>query len=571
MKQNETKLRLPGAVNWYFVITILSLMMTLTKCKCEHKAQIEVISKVTAIHGIAVFDVNTTPLQNVHNVKMTLIDPERMVLSSNGFPFDSVRLTDGIMSIGLSPNARYSTERPYRFTIRAEADGYMTNTRSIVITSNSSNYIPIFLARVDNAALPPSGLAAAAGNITDVSGGVITTSQVLMTAKTNVDSLIIGIPANTRLFNGDKPVTDNGPLSYRLLSGMAKDSNANRAFPGGFEVTDALDQTGQKIASATDPMFFTTGGWFSLEMNIGKTVVNRFSQPLSVMIPVGDSVVNPATQQVAKAGDRISVWSMSAGGTWRLEEDALIVSSADGHLRANIQISHITPFNLDFKGTRCPAATTMQVNYIAGVFPSNGNYYSEYIRVSDNAVLKQGTSDFVTSASSKQIINAPLAGSGRLYVHNGGDQTSDGLAISDPLACAGPTSVPLVSIGTTPTSSCTTIKLLKNGTSDLLCPNNVWIENTGGTNYFAHVGTLNGGEINIPAISGPVTIELYYGTATGSIMLRIAFSSIDAPNGMAQVTIGGGSPQPVSYITDNSGPCGRTITLSVPVSGITCM
>src|SRR5687767_5930121 len=95
------------------------------QCKCKKKAApLEIISTVTAIHGIAFFDVNSAILQNVRNVKVTLIDPEKMVLSSNGFPFDSVRLKEGIMSIGLSTKAQFSVERPYRFTIRAEADGY---------------------------------------------------------------------------------------------------------------------------------------------------------------------------------------------------------------------------------------------------------------------------------------------------------------------------------------------------------------------------------------------------------------------------------------------------------------
>src|SRR5262245_2251363 len=121
MERDKTKRLLPKMPSWYSLIVILSIMMVLTQCKCGRKAQIEVISRVTAIHGIAVFDVNTTPLQNVHNAKITLIDPEKMVLTSNGFPFDSVRLGDGIISIGLSPNARYNAERPYRFTIRVEA------------------------------------------------------------------------------------------------------------------------------------------------------------------------------------------------------------------------------------------------------------------------------------------------------------------------------------------------------------------------------------------------------------------------------------------------------------------
>ncbi len=91
------------------------LLLVLQHCKCRNTfPPIEVKSSVKAIHGIAFIDVNDAILKNVRNVKVTLIDPEKMVLSSNGSRFEQIVLPAGVVSIGLSAEAKFSIEKPYR-------------------------------------------------------------------------------------------------------------------------------------------------------------------------------------------------------------------------------------------------------------------------------------------------------------------------------------------------------------------------------------------------------------------------------------------------------------------------
>jgi hypothetical protein len=417
MKQNETKLRLPGAVNWYFVIAMI-LLVGLQECKCKHPIVFK--EKVKAVHGISFFDVNGTQATNVRNVRVTIIDPGKMILSANGVLFEHTELSEGVMSVGLSAKAQVSAERPYRFCIRAEADGYMTNIRSIVITDTLPNSVSVFMAKLDSSGLPQTGLAAAVGNLTSVSGGVVTKDEVLTASLPNhqLNPLTIKIPKGTRLYYGDSQVDSKGDLSFRILLGAAGDSIANRVFPSGFEVTDAFDQNGKKIAGPANPVFFTTAGWFSMEMNVGNKEVNRFSDSLEVEIPIADSTLNPITQLRIKSGDKIPIWSLdNRTGTWRLESEVLVSASTAG-LKANVKINHLSTFNLDYF-----SEPTCDINVPFSTAEFSGLHYSEFIRSSDNSLIKGKVVDY--SSSPLSILKVPTsltaAQPGKIFVH----QTSD--------------------------------------------------------------------------------------------------------------------------------------------------
>ncbi len=320
------------------------------------------------------------------------------------------------------------------------------------------------------------------------------------------------------------------PTGYYLV--LQGNRNANRVFPGGFEVTDAVDQNGKKIASATNPLFFTTAGWFSMEMNVGNTEVNRFSDPIDVEIPIGDSVINPATKKPVKVGDKIPIWSLHNGtATWRLESEAEITAPTGKGLNAKIKINHLSSFNIDYKSAPC--ATNILVNFTPADFSNASGYFTEYINVADNSVLKSGIAYFTgASPTPLEIRLAPDATiTGKLFVHEGTDITSAGRAISTPLNCNNPTgsctATPptncLALLGTVPFANCVTLQFLKgDGTS--LCPNTVWLEQGPASTYLTHMGVLRSGAVNVPRITDAAglfniqTVILWYVDMLGKMI-----------------------------------------------------
>jgi hypothetical protein len=568
MKQNERVVPFSKGRNCIYLLTAILMFILLQQCKCK-KYVVEIKQKVIAIHGIAFLDVNNAVPKNVRNVKVTLIDPEKMVLSSNGIAFETVELASGVMSIGLSAKAQINRERPYRFTIRAEADGYMTNIRSIVITDSSSDYVPIYMAKLDS--LPASGLASSLGKLT-VSGGVFTQDQVLSAAlpNPNVSPLTIKISKGTQVLYDDRPVETKDSLSFRLLFGIPRDTNANRVFPGGFVVTDAIDANGKRLSSAANPIFFTTAGWFSMEMNVGKTRVNGFSKPLDVEIPIADTVINPTTQKPIQAGDTIPFWSLdNRTGAWRIESNAQIVASTNGGLKADVRISHLSTFNLDdWSGNTCD----IDLTFSATDFPGP-NYLTEYINTLTQSVVMAKKVDFTTPPT-LHILRIPKTSEGIVYVHDGVDVTSKLLGISvvpppgTTLKCL-PTQTSGASLKLTSTPGlCILVRfeVFDGTTTTTLCQNNAWLQNPNTAQYWTHVGNLNNGEVTIPRIPqtgslGTQSIQLWYAKSGGG-SIDLKFDMNFDNSGIATVTYGGFTwmGTAVTFSVSDTGPCSSALS-----------
>jgi len=564
MKTNEKPLYVNSInLSLHFVV---SLMMLLLGCKC-HGPIIQIKSQVKAMQGIAFLVLKDGESVNVHKIKVTLIDPEKMVLSPNGIAFDSIELSEGVMSVGFSPNAQFSIERPYHFSIRAEAEGYMTAIRSIIITDSTPNYIPVYMVKLDS--LPSHGLAASVGALNTISGGTVTQDQTIgvKLEQQKADSLAIKIYRGTRLLYNDKPVQTDSPLSFRLLFCKPKDSLANLAFPGGFEVAEATSQNGEKIANPANPIFFTTAGWFSMEMNIGKTKVNGFSTPLDVEIPIEDTIINPATHRVVKAGDTIPIWSLNnQTGIWHLETNAEVMSSSNGGLKVNMRVNHLSTFNLDYySGGSC----TVSLNYNTSNF--SGLHYSEFYRTSNSALIMGKTVDYSISPGTLDILRVPdyLSSSdpGKLFVHLTTNPNSPILGGLQNITCTPPWN-DIQLIGSNSFQSIT-IKFVRESNGTPVLNNVVWHKPIISAPNWEHVGTLdntpNSGLLVIP-LDPQINQALHLFYLKSSTMTEeLTFTMNFTASGTGNVT-DGTSPTSFNYTVVSPGPgtSQRLITITIP-------
>lgn len=484
------------------LLGFLLLFFTFSGCDCcKRKPLVEIVSRIQAPTGISFIDAQTGTA-NVKKVKVTLIDPEGMVRSSNGVDFDTVTITGGVMSLGLLQQAVLSESKPYRYFVRAEANGYSTNIMPIVITKDAPQHLPIFMVNFELA--PSQGLGVAAGNFMSVSNGTLQQSLPLSTRVLNAKSAPINVvlQEGLHLLSGGKPIEQEGQLSYRLLLGQPGDSVANRVFPGGFEVPDAVDESGKRLSTPESPLFFTTAGWFTLEMNIGNVRVDGFSKPVNVEMPVGDAVVNPTTQKPLREDEEVPLWSMdNQTGIWKQEGKITVKRNADGLLVANFSISHLSTFNLDFPGATC--STISFTSTPSTDFPAVGSYYMDFISASDGAFLKSKVVNITTSPLN--VVRVPNTISGNVLVRTGMNPSDPAGWSSTTVSCATPTgTLAKIGSGVLP-SGCVTLRFLNISDNSIvsICNNSVWHKNGCGDLLYLLANYLNGThDVLIPRTGG---------------------------------------------------------------------
>lgn len=495
-------------LSWFLLLLLLIALLVYRFCCGEVPKKgplVDIKGPILAPHAVSFLNVNGGA-SNVKNVRVTLIDSAGMVVSSNGVSLSTLEVSGGVMSIGLDPKASFSREKPYRFFIRAEADGYMPNFRPVAITDNGPNYIPIYMLSLESP--PSSGLSSAVNTIAAVNNGVLQNTQEIATNRFGLGELpplTIRMKEGTRMLCDGKPVEVQGPLNYQLTFGIPRDSNANRVFPGGFEVTDAVDEKGNRLNWPNDPAFFTTAGWFSMQMNIGGTGVNGFSKPLDVTMPIRKGTVNPENQKPVEKGSVIPLWSVDERtGVWKKEGQVTVEEDANG-LVGRFSVSHLSTYNIDYKGVQCTGTIT-----ITNPGPAiTGQKYTRFVDRATGDDIKTKMYDFDASTFPIEIIRFPATGNNhRLLIHNSSDPYDAVGRSSDDVGCGALNGT----MGNGPGSGTQTLRFIQGGGTAIFCNNALWYRGIGGGTPFSLGGIINtSGELN-HSISGIRDMALWFYT-----------------------------------------------------------
>ena len=523
--------------------------------------------------GVAFIEVKDGAPQNVTGkIKVTFIDSAGMVMSANGVPLKTIDITS-VMSIGLSPAATFSPTQPYLFYIKAEADGYATNIKPVVVTQKTAYYIPIYMVKL--AGLPSgNGLAMAIGK----SNAVIGSAQTIV-AGTGAQQLRLTIPEGARFSSEGREINPNSKLSYYLLRGNALDSAANLAFPGGFEVVKAVDETGRVIANPTNPSYFTTAGWFTMELKTETgEKVDAFSKPVDVEMPINRNVINPITNLAVKVGDKIPIWSMNnKTGVWKKEGETTVLDAGGGLLKTKYTINHLSDWNLDFMTGGCALGTeNITVNYTDAIF--NGPHYCDYIEEATNAPIKSYTNNL--SGGSLTIIRAKRTNA-RLYVHLGNDGNTPLIGRSDILNCSGRGNLGIAGSLSFP---CVELEIrVRQTANDLsngvpICNNNgipVWYKDECAAPYLYHAGATQTGVVKIASAgSNTDCFQLDFTNSGGQVVLpfEILYGGLGETNKDGTAT-GAGVPAGLSaftytYTITNTGTCGKKVQITINYTAI---
>lgn len=488
---------------------------------------------VTAPVAIALLDANRLLSTRIESAKITLTDQNKQVVTANNLSFSSLNVTGGVLSLALKNRAQFSEDRPYRFFLKIEADGYTTNYRTILITDKKAQYIPIFMVKLEN---PPLGMSAMTGNV-QIRNSILS-DGIDLNPKTSNDQrrkVSVSLAPGTILTSYGKRLSENTTNVSIALSFSPGVSVASlRTFPGGQLVTDAVDRNNKSLATPDKPFVFTTAGWLNLEIRSKDQVVTEFSKPAILRMPVSDSLLNPTTGKPFRDGDAVDTWSLNDAGVWKQEAGAKIVSGGDG-LMAEFKISHITPWNLDFKTNVC---ATTNINYRNHINSGSANIslYCEIVRKSNGQRFQSfGANgrkfDFVSATSAvspgtgaQTILRGPANTEAEFRVYNSTTGPADLRGTSIFTFC-GTTTPPVVEISA---SSMVSVDLLIDvvddagapATSFPLCNNAVFFVPGSSCPSSSSTAFLYGANLlNTPT-------PIFSNSAFGQISLRIATGAV---------------------------------------------
>ncbi len=301
------------------------------------------------------------------NVTIEINDLRGQIFTPVGNQAGSYKIENGFLSLVIA-NRRGEIDLPYRFIIQSFSDGYLKKTQSIVIDEYQNAYVPVFMMPLQDM---PQGSSFAQASVLLASGAIIDNGLQLNT-KPSSRSGEKGLMANliiesgTQLLGNDQvPIKDpTGSVNIDLYQFDPRFDASTNAFPNGFMVTDAVDKSGDRLASLENRFFFSSLGYVNLSMNVGVEEVMGFSKPVTLEMEVPRDLTNPVTGKPIEKTFEIPVWSLNAStGQWTNEENIALFEEG-GKLFARFRMTHLSTWNLDIKVDACtpPASGKITVN-----------------------------------------------------------------------------------------------------------------------------------------------------------------------------------------------------------------
>lgn len=351
-------------IGLWLITAVWLVILPIISCQ-EDSPTLLLTDPVRAPIAICLIDAHQFLDTQIIKARVTLVDPDTMVVTSNGLSFRTIEITGGVMSLALRRNASFNAEKPYHFTIKVEAEGYSTQLRNVLVTSDKGQYVPIFMAKLND---PPVGTASFVGAVPLDNGLVNVTAPITSLPNTVSNSNDVATE-NIRVIIpvGTKPIYQNesaahSRLNFRIAYASPFRLEASRTFPGGPLVTRAMNNQDSLVAIPAAPIHFITGGWINLEMDGDGDPVTGFSNALLVTLPFPDTLPNLEPGQYYQAGDAVEVWSLDERGSWH-QEGLTTIDGETGNLTATMKVTHLSTWALGrLKKPRCPQELHLDYN-----------------------------------------------------------------------------------------------------------------------------------------------------------------------------------------------------------------
>lgn len=243
-----------------------------------------------------------------------------------------------------------SQTSPVKFKVLISADGYLSNSRDIVLTNAQNSPIEISLVKIDT---PPVGSAIKQGNVSVTASGA--SQSTTLEVVNNQQATTVAVNQGT-IMNDSKgnAVTGNLTTTVAIFSGTS--TEALKSLPGGSAIVLAKDKDGKSnVSAALVPLAFAE---ITIKSSSGAVVTN-FTKPISISFGIDPSTINPTTKEKVEVGDSFSVYTYSnANGAWTYEKEGKVISKND-KLFVSFETDHLSGFLI---GEAKTTLKTIQVN-----------------------------------------------------------------------------------------------------------------------------------------------------------------------------------------------------------------
>jgi hypothetical protein len=240
------------------------------------------------------------------------------VVDISGLMHNTYKSANGFLILALIPVEEYSPSEtnPVRFSLEASLSGYLTASKTIVLTRDGTYHYQIAMAKVDDL---PEGISEV------YKTGVGTIVNDTLTGKVSVstpglEARLILPPKTVLLDAQGMPLA--GPLKISLkYFGNTSDAPLS-LFPGG------LMSPENREGVVSDGMFFTAG-YVSLNItgNNGKKAASFSNEKPRLELLVDKNTFNPQTGAKIETGDFIQVYDYDfETGVWNYENNDTILN-----------------------------------------------------------------------------------------------------------------------------------------------------------------------------------------------------------------------------------------------------
>lgn len=236
------------------------------------------------------------------------------------------------------------------------------------------------------------------------------------------------IPPGTQLKNKDGELVE-GNITANIVyfsneaEGSGSSESALEAFPGGLSPSSILDENGVEGNPEYQDVTFISAGFTAIQLqNEDGEVVSEFSQqptddPITLAFDVSTKT-RDLDGNLIRPGDTIPVWSYNENtGRWKAEGEAKVgPDNGNGTYTVTQTITHLSYYNLDYKGQRCRANVTFE--------EVNGNDYNPRV-IFTRAGGGWTNSRYIWGMETHEFGNIPSQGEGTFQVVSRGRDNRD--------------------------------------------------------------------------------------------------------------------------------------------------
>ncbi|GLB54114.1 hypothetical protein NBRC110019_31550 [Neptunitalea chrysea] len=332
---------------------------------------------------------------------------------------------DGKLYLAVNPSYNAVEGDDIEFNVLIEAPGYLSVNAEVYISENEPEQL--LTVPMINLSATPSGVANTTATFGLTGNGLAGDQQVTVAPGTDKETgAIVTLPDGLQFYDASGNMISGSSVEVSLTHFDANEEEAGITFPGGFMPNKVMNENGVE-----EEVFFSTAGFASIDMSVAGSDVKSFSNPVSVSMTITDDTYNVVDDVMITAGDVIPIWSYEvATGTWQYEQDATVVEE-NGELTVNFDITHLSWYNIDYKGARCSYYVNGGVSVIG-----DGNYskyaYCELVYASTGQLVSYYAAKSYTLYNGQNIkfYNAPYAYC-KFRVYSGTSRYSKGTLVAE--------------------------------------------------------------------------------------------------------------------------------------------